>query len=163
MNNLPKYWIVKRDATNPNWKKVIEYLNKTYGYSWLGNQDAYYGYDGNDEHMLKGTNYWDSISKFKNNPTELTIDEFVAMTDGEQFTRGEVVGVRDRDYEDWIPLIYLTTVQGSEFPHVCVRKGNEEKFKNNDPFRTTPFRQIRKLQQSKTVVNLKVIAEKLFL
>ena len=46
------------------------------------------GYDGT-------ATYYVNISDFRNNPTLLPIDEFIAMTEGEQFARGEEVDVRD--------------------------------------------------------------------
>ena len=161
MNNLPKYWVVKRDATNPNWKKVIEYLNNISGVTaYEGGEFLYYGYDDNDDNDdYNGVNCWDDIPQFLNNPTELTIDEFIAMTEGEQFTRGEEVDVRDSDIEDWKPRIYLATVHGAMHPYVCVFKWNEDKFKNNELFGTTNWAQIRKIQP-KTVLTRQEIADK---
>lgn len=152
MNNLPKYWVVKIDATNPNWKKVIEYLNKTYGVDYAGNHAAYYGYD-----RCACCSY--KLSNFRNNPVELTIDEFVAMTEGEQFTRGEVVEVRGHDGKEWQKRIYLTTVQGAVNPYTCVYGGYEEEFKKGEPFDTARWAQIRKLQP-KTILTLQEIADK---
>ena len=152
MNNLPKYWVIKRDETNPNWKKVIEYLNTTYGCKYKGGTATYYGYDGT-------ATYYVNISDFRNNPTLLPIDEFIAMTEGEQFARGEEVDVRDSDIEDWKPRIYLATVHGAMHPYVCVFKCDEDKFKNNELFGTTNWAQIRKIQP-KTVLTRQEIADK---
>jgi hypothetical protein len=32
----PKYWVVKRDESNPLFKKCIDYLNETCGSTWSG-------------------------------------------------------------------------------------------------------------------------------
>jgi hypothetical protein len=76
---LPKYWVVKCDTTNPNWAKVINYLYEIHGEKWGGHmRGAYYGYDGGSE--FKGTNTFKDLSRFSNNPTVLTIEEFVQLT-----------------------------------------------------------------------------------
>lgn len=76
---LPQYWVVKCDTSHPDWRKVIDYLNKTYSQEWSGgNHGHYYGFDGNERY--NGTDYWASLSDFKNNPTVLTIKEFVSLT-----------------------------------------------------------------------------------
>jgi hypothetical protein len=76
-NVLPQYWVVKRDNTNPNWKKVISYLNEQSGYTWEGNNFNYYGTERNDQ---EGVNCWDTLSSFKGEPTLLTIEEFMELT-----------------------------------------------------------------------------------
>lgn len=79
-NTLPKYWVVKAES-NPDWKKVIDYLNNVHGEKWSGDCEGnYYGYDGNPN--WKGTNTFYDIKYFKNNPTILTIEEFIEMIDG---------------------------------------------------------------------------------
>lgn len=83
-NNLPKYWVVKADQSNPDWRKVIGYLNKTYNLSWAGERNAYYRYDGSN-YTSNGTDINYHISDFKNNPTLLTIKEFVEMTDAPEY------------------------------------------------------------------------------
>ena len=76
---LPQYWVVKCDTSHPDWRKVIDYLNKTYNRHWLGNNhDEYYGFDGNIMH--NGTNCGSNLLDFENNPTVLTIEEFVSLT-----------------------------------------------------------------------------------
>ena len=47
-------------------------------YGWNGNCEDYYGFDGSSGHG--GTNGWDHIENFKNNPTLLTIEQFVELT-----------------------------------------------------------------------------------
>lgn len=79
LTELPKYWVVRCDVKNPNWRKVIDYLNEIYDQGWSGdNHDDYYGYDGGNH--FNGTNTWPSPSYFINNPTLLTIEEFIELT-----------------------------------------------------------------------------------
>jgi hypothetical protein len=79
LNELPQYWVVKCDTNHPNWMKVIDYLEETHGEPWGGrNHGDYYGYDGGSS--FSGTNYNTDLSYFQNNPTLLTIDEFIKLT-----------------------------------------------------------------------------------
>jgi hypothetical protein len=78
-NRLPQYWVVQCDTTNPNWKKVINYLYETHGEKWGGDCDgSYYGYDGSAGYG--GTNTYGRLSSFLNNPTLLTIEQFIELT-----------------------------------------------------------------------------------
>ena len=80
-NSLPKYWVVQCNTSNPNWRKVIDYLKNVHGKRWEGVcETAYYGYDGGKGWY--GTNTFNYISLFENNPTLLTIEQFVEMTEG---------------------------------------------------------------------------------
>ena len=91
-NNLPTYWIVKRDLTNPNWRKVIEYLNETYNQDWGWTNNWYYWYDWNKSNNW--TNYFYDITYFENNPTLLTIEQFMeAIKEEETFAPLEQVAV----------------------------------------------------------------------
>lgn len=78
---LPKYFIVKRDASNLLWQKYIDWLNKTYGSDWSGNTlDYYYGHDGSKGHG--GTDGWPIPNRFKNNPTILTLEQWNEIVNG---------------------------------------------------------------------------------
>jgi hypothetical protein len=79
-NKLPKYWVVKRDLSNPDWEKVIGYLNKKSGDTWKGFDFKYYGIDVDDELPVR-VNYWDTLISFNGNPTLLTIEEFMELTE----------------------------------------------------------------------------------
>lgn len=78
---LPKFWVVKCNTTHPDWMKVVDYMN-TIGYTgwtWNGTNDGdYYGFDG--VNGRNGTHVWSNLLHFKNNPTVLTIEEFVSLT-----------------------------------------------------------------------------------
>jgi hypothetical protein len=90
-NKLPEYWVVERDETNPDWKKVIEYLNKKGARSWIGDAFNYYGFDGNE---LSGVNCWDKLSHFKGNPTLLTIEQFMKLTNQNTMEDFKVKGTK---------------------------------------------------------------------
>lgn len=72
MKTLPKYYCIKRDESNPLWKKYIDWLNETYNSNWNGDIDgAYYGFQG---HEHGGTQMYSVIENFKNNPELITLD-----------------------------------------------------------------------------------------
>lgn len=77
-NALPQYWIVQQDGTELYIKEVIEYLNSYVKiFPYHGTNWKYYGVDGSTDNG--GTAYADSIEKFKNNPTLLTLEEFIRL------------------------------------------------------------------------------------
>jgi len=63
---LPLYFVVKKDDSE-EWGEYIKWLNKTFGYGWLGRDFVYYGYEGGNQ--FKGTNAYHAIESFNNNPT----------------------------------------------------------------------------------------------
>lgn len=78
---LPKYFVIKRDASNPLWQKYINWLNETYETTLGGEWYNYFGYDGNLK-IPSGTNWDDSIANFENNPTLLTLEEWNKAVNG---------------------------------------------------------------------------------
>jgi hypothetical protein len=90
-NRLPEYWAVKRDKSNPNWKKVINYLNQISGYEWEGDAYAYYGIEKN---IAPGVNCYDTFSYFKGNPTLLTIEEFMELSNQNTVVDFKVKGTK---------------------------------------------------------------------
>ena len=73
---LPKYWVVDTSKDREMGRKtVLKYLNTVYGRRWSKGNLNYYGYDGNKGG--NGTDGWDLVSSFQNNPTLLTIEEFL--------------------------------------------------------------------------------------
>lgn len=77
MNNLPKYWIVKNDDSQLFKNTVIKYLHLIGG-SWTGDLNWYYGFDGSSNY--KGTNTYFYPDNFQNNPTILSIEEFITLS-----------------------------------------------------------------------------------
>lgn len=78
---LPKYWVVKNDGSQLYKDTVIEYLNKMHKGKWGGNLN-YYGFDGSSSYG--GTDGWKNIRQFKNNPTLLTLKEFINLTQNKE-------------------------------------------------------------------------------
>lgn len=76
-NRLPEYWVVQNDGTQLFKDIVLKYLNNKYETDWYGLSN-FYGYDGNL--LYRGTNARNSIKSFKNNPTLLTLEEFIELS-----------------------------------------------------------------------------------
>lgn len=73
---LPKYWAVDISKDRVRGKEtVIKYLNEVYKQNWGGNSYNLYGYNGRNSCL--GTDVGFLIQHLKNNPTLLTIDEFI--------------------------------------------------------------------------------------
>ena len=66
--------------------------------------------------------------------------------DQPEFVRGEVVEVRDMEADNWQKRIYLTKIEGSTHPYICVVYAHEDRFKLNKEFDIIYWRQIRKLE-----------------
>ncbi len=77
-NNLPKYWLVMNDGSQIFKDTVIQYLTDTYGETWNGDALYYYGYSGNN--LYKGTCVCSNSNIPRNNPTLLTINEFIELS-----------------------------------------------------------------------------------
>lgn len=144
-NRLPKYWVVQNDGSQLFKDTVIKYLNEiTFDNDWGGTDTAYYyGYDGNSSY--RGTNSWKNISCFRNNPTLLTLQEFIDLTTEEWIPeRGEVVLVSDTK-ASWSERIYLCTIEGANFPHRVVSSTDNENYHNKIPFDVSSYRYIKQL------------------
>ncbi len=79
LNNLEYYWIVRKNVGNPDYQKILDYLNKKYNQTWQGILFDYYGYDGDAHSEHNGTNGFDYTSSFKNDPELLTTNEFIEL------------------------------------------------------------------------------------
>lgn len=77
-DQLPfKYFVVKNDNTQ-DFNDYINWLNNEFKIKWGGyDSDNYYGYDGNSKH--NGTNSFNILEKFQNNPKVFTAKEFMDM------------------------------------------------------------------------------------
>lgn len=80
MEKLPKYFVIKRDGSNPLWRKYIDWINKEYKQLWGGIVINYYGYDGSEYNG--GTDCHNDLSSFKNNPTLITLEEWDECVNG---------------------------------------------------------------------------------
>lgn len=85
MKTLPKYFVIKKDKSNPLWEKYINWLNKTYikfeQQYWNGKILDYYGYDGIESYK-GGTNCWNCIDSLNNNPILITLEEWNECVNG---------------------------------------------------------------------------------
>jgi len=77
LTELPEYFIVKKDLTNPLWQKYIDWLNETYHSNWVGKY-LYYGYDGSL--FQNGANFYDNIFNFENNPVLITLEDWYRLS-----------------------------------------------------------------------------------
>lgn len=84
-NNLPENWLVKKDESHKDWKKVVNFLfpNSDYIGFW-----KYYGYNQGKKF------YTDIISPDLMDVRILTIDEFVELTKEEKTTDFTVKGTK---------------------------------------------------------------------
>jgi len=81
---LPKYFIIKRDTTNPLWEKYIKWMNKKYEENFNWNSYSYYWFDW--EYAC-----WDYKKFFKNNPKLITLQEWNKAINGNSFEIWEQV------------------------------------------------------------------------
>lgn len=79
-NKLPKYWCVKNDGSQLFKDTVIKYIKSHDTSQWEGAFLWYYGYEGIAKHNWNGFNVNRSLEKFINNPTLLTLQEFIELT-----------------------------------------------------------------------------------
>ena len=190
-NRLPKYWVVKNDGSK-EFKKVQKHTDK---HGDDGNDINWYrydylGFDGCESNKgYFGSNY---ISSFSNNPTVLTLSEFIDMTKEEEFkvgdkisvhgttakvsgidsrrnydlvfyeilgvvdhftsgcydvingdifkieeefTRGEIVQVRDNEDGKWMDRVFLTKIEGTDIDSIIVVSNYDEGcFEDGDDF-----------------------------
>lgn len=96
MDKLPKYFVVKQNRNNPLWQKYINWLNKTYRAANVGNSYEYYGYENGERQG--GTNCYDEISDFKNNPTLLTLKEWDSIVNSKTLQVGEKISICKYDF-----------------------------------------------------------------
>jgi len=145
-NNLPKYWIIKNDGSQLFQDTVIKYLNAMH--KWDSTVDTfYYWFDWNKN--FNWTNYYSNINEFQNNPIVLTINQFIKMTTKENFTRWEIVEMREVNNHKWSRKIFLAEIKGSEYPFVCIDTDEVDKLKNNEQFTHQSWRFCRKIEAKK--------------
>jgi hypothetical protein len=135
LNKLPKYWVVERDLRNPDWKKVIDYLNRQSGFTWEGNA---YNYYGTEPTTSSGVNCYDEISYFKGNPTVFTIEEFIELTNQKPETmvtikRKELQKIHDIACDGWKQRI-ANIASGQPFGDIKLSQAEvDEMFKAATP------------------------------
>lgn len=141
LSKLPKYWVVKNDDSQLFKDTVLKVLNEigsNMGVPWLGNAtDHYYGFDGN-------THVYGRIQTFNNNPTILTLEQFIELTTEWIPKRGDVVYCSDEYgvFDEENKRIYLTTIEGAYEPYIAVHERWESEFKAGLPFETMSWEYI---------------------
>jgi len=145
-NNLPKYWIVKNDNSQLFKDTVMKYLDTIY--KWNSTVDTfYYWFDWTN--YLNWTNYYSNINEFQNNPVVLTLNQFIEMTTCNEFTRGELVEMRDYDHHKWNKRIFITEIKWSEYPFICIDIDQFDKLKTNEQFIHQSWKFCRKIETKK--------------
>lgn len=89
-NKKPKYWVVRNDGSKLFKDTVVNKMNaiSISGRQWKGKTlKSYYGYDGNTLPNKNGTNVSTSLGDFENNPTLLTLDEFIELLTEQVFEK----------------------------------------------------------------------------
>jgi hypothetical protein len=84
MKKLPKYFVIKREQGNHLWEKFINWLNERYVCMFSGNAYNYYGFDGGYDR--NGTNAFNEISDFQNNPELITLEYWDECVNGIDYT-----------------------------------------------------------------------------
>lgn len=129
-----KETIVIHFGLNTSW------LNSTYRVSWIGDVLKYYGFDGNPNYS--GTNSWNSLNMFKNNPTLINLDQWNECVNGfilpekyclehseytlityEQFQKYVLKETNMIDYK--VPGTPIPSFKGSRFKYRTVQDGFE--------------------------------------
>ncbi len=142
-NRLPKYWVVKNDESKEFYSEVISYINEQVWYQqfeWSA-YGAYYGF-----HWI--WNCENDIEYLKNNPTLLTVAEFIELTTAEpEPVRGDKVLVWDHNEEEYEPAqrTFLGMIEWARYPYFCVSAWEEEEFNKWQEFSAQPWRFCKKV------------------
>jgi len=123
MTELPKYWCVKNDGSKMFKDIVIRYLNDKYNRGYDGSAlDNFYGYDGKQY----GAGCHTRKENFLDDPTELTIEQFIKLT-----TQNKIQLTTTVEKVKKTIIQYPESKQGIEqlFPEV-----KEQTFKLGDKF-----------------------------
>lgn len=143
MKTLPKYFIIKRDETNPLWQTYINWLNKTYDYTYVWKTWDYYWFDWNP-------NRFDNKSSFRNNPTLITLEQWNEAVN--LFVEWEEVEV-SMTWITWVEkTVFLAKIKNR---FLCVSSGDEFHYKNWSAFGTTCWKNARKPQKQEEEIKPK--------
>ena len=135
--------------------KIKELIKTEFGSNYYNNNnnDIYFHYPNyftnkgfkNGHHLL---------NEVEPNYTIVSEQEFLDEFNW-QPKRGEMVLFRDYNNSDWEERIFVNYTEGAMFPYQTVASGQEEKFKNNEPFNTTLWMQCKRIEAEKRL-NLKI-------
>lgn len=89
---MPEYFAIERVADNPLWKEYIKWLQKTYNSHYNGYICSfYYGDEGGPG---SGVNCFCDLMQFKNNPVELTLDQWNNIVNKKDMKEKEIVAYK---------------------------------------------------------------------
>ena len=120
-SDRPKYWVVKRDKSNPLFQKCLNYLNETYGTAWTWNWESY------DYYWFDWRPQYDNLESFENNPKLITLEEWDKWFGSEvssevkpEFKVWDRVYVKDTSV--WCPWKFwvIVSISGITMSH-CVK------------------------------------------
>jgi hypothetical protein len=124
MKTLPTNFVIKRDESNPLWKKYINWINGQSVASFMWDYNNYYWfdwtYDSNDD-----------INDFDNNPTLITLEQWNECVDWVSEYRE--VYVSNESVEDALKTkhkrIFITELPlNPSYRYICVRHQYREEF-----------------------------------
>jgi hypothetical protein len=75
------------------------------------------------------------------------------------FQRGEEVEVRNSEYEDWEPRIFLAEIKGAIYPFQAIVHSHRDRIKTGEAFALSSWKYCRKIEQP-TILTLQMIADK---
>lgn len=73
--------------------------------------------------------------------------------------RGDVVLVRNREGQEWKPLVLASEIKGAIFSIACVVSGHEDKFNNGEEFAVMLWKQMKPLEQPEEMTLKEVCKE----
>lgn len=111
-SQLPKYWVVKNNDSAEFKQHVLGYLDRVHHQGWSGKDiGCFYGYDGGD--LWNGTNIFRNVNSFVNNPTILSLEEFIKMTTEERSIKDELkTGMIVENKKGDLSKVLLNTERG---------------------------------------------------
>lgn len=89
---LPKYWVVQNDGSKKYTTHLKEHFLKEYDEFRACTQSGYYGYDNTG--VYSGTHYYFTIKEFRNNPVELSLEEFIKLTTKKEDMSKKIIGYK---------------------------------------------------------------------
>lgn len=121
---------------------IKKWIKETHGSELYDDEieDCFFNYPNYDD--FNGFKERKHTGQLSEGYTVVTESAFLAEFGNDKPKRGDVVLVRDFDYKDWVERIFLTEIEGSKFPYICVFC-EEENYKNGEKFNTCGFKQMK--------------------
>ena len=122
---------------------------------WIRTEFGSYCYDNSHSEYFHYPNYKDNkgfkdgfhtSTEVEPDYTELSEQEFLNEFAKWEPKRGEMVFAWDNDESMGGEEIFVNYTEGSMFPYITVSSGDEEKFKNNEPFNTIQWKKCKRIE-----------------